>query len=42
MLGALNRIPESYSPKGAYGPDEIGDKVADTLQYGLLLRGSPK
>ncbi|HEY2399523.1 MAG TPA: TetR/AcrR family transcriptional regulator [Steroidobacteraceae bacterium] len=36
ILGALNWIPEWYSPRGHYGPAEIGDRIADQLLQGLL------
>jgi AcrR family transcriptional regulator len=36
ILGALNWVPEWYSPRGHYGPEEIGDRVADLLLGGLL------
>jgi TetR/AcrR family transcriptional regulator, cholesterol catabolism regulator len=36
ILGALNWVPEWYSPRGHYGPEEIGDRVADLLLEGLL------
>jgi TetR/AcrR family transcriptional regulator, cholesterol catabolism regulator len=36
ILGALNWIPEWYSPRGHYGPAEIGDRIADQLLRGLL------
>jgi len=35
ILGALNWIPEWYSPRGHYGPAEIGDRIADQLLRGL-------
>lgn len=36
ILGALNWTPEWYSPRGALGVEEIGDKLADTLLQGLV------
>jgi AcrR family transcriptional regulator len=36
ILGALNWVPEWYSPRGHYGPEEIGDRVADLLLQGLV------
>lgn len=36
ILGALNWIPEWYSPAGPFSPSEIGDKIADILIKGLL------
>jgi AcrR family transcriptional regulator len=36
ILGALNWIPEWYSPAGPFSPSEIGDKIADILIRGLL------
>lgn len=38
LLGSLNWIPEWYSQKGAYGPEEIGDKIADGMLYGVCIR----
>ncbi len=38
LLGALNWIPEWYSTKGEYSAGEIGEKIADTLFYGLRKR----
>ena len=38
ILGALNWVPEWYSPSGAFGPQEIGRKLADHLLQGLLPR----
>lgn len=35
ILGALNWIPEWYSPRGHYGPAEIADRIADQLLRGL-------
>jgi TetR/AcrR family transcriptional regulator, cholesterol catabolism regulator len=35
VLGALNWIPEWYSPSGHFSPAEIGDKLADILIKGL-------
>jgi AcrR family transcriptional regulator len=39
MLGALNWIPEWYSPSGRSTPDQLGDAMADTLLHGLLTEG---
>lgn len=39
LLGSLNWIPEWYSSTGPYGPEEIGEKLADTLLYGICLKG---
>lgn len=39
ILGALNWIPEWYSPTGHFSSSEIGDKIADILIKGLLNRG---
>jgi TetR/AcrR family transcriptional regulator, cholesterol catabolism regulator len=36
ILGALNWVPEWYSPRGHYDPDEIGDRLADLLLQGLV------
>ena len=38
ILGALNWTPEWFSAKGSYTPDQIGDKITDTLIYGLRER----
>jgi TetR/AcrR family transcriptional regulator, cholesterol catabolism regulator len=38
ILGAINWVPEWYSPTGHSSPTEIGDKLADTLMKGLLKR----
>lgn len=35
ILGALNWIPEWYSPKGVTSAAEIADRLADTLIFGL-------
>ena len=35
ILGALNWVPEWYSPTGHFNPEEIGDKLADILLSGL-------
>jgi TetR/AcrR family transcriptional regulator, cholesterol catabolism regulator len=43
ILGALNWIPEWYSPTGHFSASEIGDKVADILIKGLLApRGAAR
>jgi TetR/AcrR family transcriptional regulator, cholesterol catabolism regulator len=36
ILGALNWIPEWYSPTGHFSSSEIGGKIADILIKGLL------
>jgi AcrR family transcriptional regulator len=36
VLGALNWIPEWYSPAGHFSSSQIGDKLADILIKGLL------
>ena len=36
ILGALNWVPEWYSPKGPATPEEIGEQLADLLLGGLL------
>lgn len=38
ILGALNWVPEWYSVDGAYSPEEIGNKMTDTLLFGLQRR----
>lgn len=38
ILGALNWAPEWYSPNGPYSPEQIGNKMTDTLLYGLRPR----
>jgi AcrR family transcriptional regulator len=35
VLGALNWIPEWYSPKGGMSAGEIADRLAETLIFGL-------
>src|ERR1700692_2604282 len=35
VLGALNWIPEWYSAKGAHSPEEIAEKMAGALIFGL-------
>ena len=35
ILGALNWTPEWYSSAGPYSPDELGNRMADTLIRGL-------
>jgi AcrR family transcriptional regulator len=39
ILGALNWIPEWYSPSGRSTPEALGDAMADTLLHGLLAEG---
>jgi AcrR family transcriptional regulator len=39
ILGALNWVPEWYSPTGHYSPPEIGDRLADLLLDGLIPHG---
>ena len=41
LLGSLNWIPEWYSKSGPFGPEEIGDKLADTLLHGICLKSVP-
>jgi TetR/AcrR family transcriptional regulator, cholesterol catabolism regulator len=36
ILGALNWVPEWYSPRGHNNPGEIANKLADNLLNGLL------
>lgn len=38
LLGSLNWIPEWYSQKGPYGPEALGEKIADGFLYGLCVR----
>jgi len=40
LLGALNWIPEWYSADGPYSPEQIGDKIADDVLYGMCVRSS--
>ncbi len=35
ILGALNWTPEWYSPDGPYSPDELGNRMADSVIQGL-------
>lgn len=39
ILGALNWVPEWYSPTGAATPDALGEMMADTLLGGILSPG---
>ena len=41
ILGALNWVPEWYSPRGHYGPEEIGERMADLLLQGMLPEHAP-
>lgn len=41
LLGALNWIPEWYSPAGHFNPLEVGEKLADMLLEGLLPPRKP-
>jgi AcrR family transcriptional regulator len=36
LLGALNWTAEWFRPDGPQGPDEIGDRLADSLLWGIL------
>jgi TetR/AcrR family transcriptional regulator, cholesterol catabolism regulator len=36
ILGAINWIPEWYSPKGAASPEEISERIADSLLGGII------
>ena len=38
ILGALNWTVEWYSSDGTYSPEQIGDRMTDTLIYGLRAR----
>jgi hypothetical protein len=40
ILGALNWVPEWFSPDGVATAGEVACRVADTLLLGLI-RGSP-
>jgi len=40
IIGALNWIPEWYSPDGPSSPEAIGNQLADTLIGGLRKRSS--
>ncbi|MEU4227830.1 TetR/AcrR family transcriptional regulator [Nonomuraea sp. NPDC026600] len=42
LLGALNWTPEWFSPDGPATADEIGDKLADALLNGPLIRADPQ
>lgn len=42
LLGSLNWIPEWYSQDGPYSPEQIGDKIADGMLYGLCVRKAVK
>jgi TetR/AcrR family transcriptional regulator, cholesterol catabolism regulator len=41
ILGALNWVPEWFSPDGPAGAEEVGDRLADTLLSGLVGTGAP-
>jgi TetR/AcrR family transcriptional regulator, cholesterol catabolism regulator len=36
VLGALNWVPEWFSPEGPAGAEEVGDRLADTLLSGFV------
>lgn len=36
MLGSLNWAAEWFKPEGAQGPEEVGERLADTILWGLL------
>ena len=36
MLGSLNWAAEWFKPNGPAGPDEVGERLADTILWGLL------
>jgi AcrR family transcriptional regulator len=38
LLGALNWVPEWFSPAGPFAPLDVGEKMADNLLSGLLRR----
>jgi TetR/AcrR family transcriptional regulator, cholesterol catabolism regulator len=40
ILGALNWVPEWFSPDGPAGAEEVGDRLADTLLSGLVGNGA--
>jgi TetR/AcrR family transcriptional regulator, cholesterol catabolism regulator len=42
ILGALNWVPEWYSPRGHHDAAEIANKLADNLLQGLLRHREPK
>jgi AcrR family transcriptional regulator len=39
ILGALNWVPEWFSPGGVATADELGRRIADTLLHGLIPAG---
>jgi AcrR family transcriptional regulator len=36
ILGALNWVPQWYSARGRYGPEEIGARLADLILQGVV------
>jgi AcrR family transcriptional regulator len=36
ILGAINWIPEWYSPKGSASPEEISERIAESLLSGIV------
>ena len=38
ILGALNWVPEWYSPKGPASPEMLGEMMADTLLGGIIAK----
>jgi AcrR family transcriptional regulator len=40
ILGALNWVPEWFSPEGPAGAEEVGDRLADTLLLGCVSNGA--
>jgi AcrR family transcriptional regulator len=39
ILGALNWVPEWFSPEGPVGAEEVGERLADTLLQGCMSHG---
>jgi TetR/AcrR family transcriptional regulator, cholesterol catabolism regulator len=38
ILGALNWVPEWFSPRGRASPQEVGRRLADSLLFGIVAK----